>query len=39
MKTISDAESCETRADFTANIKEAIETAKKLIAELKTALS
>ena len=39
MKTISDAESCETRADFTANMKEAIETAKKLIAELKTALS
>ena len=38
-KTISDAESCETRADFTANIKEAIEMAKKLIAELKTALS
>lgn len=39
MKTIGDAESCETRADFTTNIKEAIEMAKKLIAELKTVLS
>lgn len=39
MKTIGDAESCETRADFQANIKDAIEMAKKLIAELKTVLS
>lgn len=36
---LENAESCETRADFQANIKDAIEMAKKLIDELKTVLS